>query len=219
VRAGTPRGELTRIRESRERQDEGIRERILDAMLEASGEKGYRNVAVQDVIDRYGGNRVQFYRHFASKDDCYAEAYRSGIDRFSRRLLEACGAASGWRLGLRATLGELAGFIEEQPLVSRGLLIEVHVAGGKALEIRAEVWERLTGAIDGARAETGPHPSPPPVTARFMLGAIETSVTTALAAGEPAAFADSVPELAHMIVSTYLGEDAAEEELAALSAA
>jgi hypothetical protein len=50
-------------------------------------------------------------------------------------------------------------------------------------------------------------------------GAVESAAASALAAGEPRAFAESVPELAHMIVSTYLGEEAAGEELAALTAA
>ncbi len=214
---GTPRGELTRIREDRERQDGRVRSSIMDAMLETCGRRGYRRASVQDVIDRYGGNRVQFYRHFGSKADCYAEAYEVGIEGLRDRLLGAAAAESGWRLGLRAALGELAGFLEQSPLAARGLLIEVHVAGGAALaKKRAEVHDRLTRALDGARAEGEPgHPAPPPVTARFMLGAIESSATAALAAGRPEAFAAAVPELAHMVIAAYLGEEAAAGELAA----
>jgi AcrR family transcriptional regulator len=217
--SGTPRGELTRIRDSRERQAEEIHARILDAMLATCGDKGYRRVAVQDVIDRYEGNRVQFYRHFASKADCYEAAYEHGVERLVERIFEAAKAAAGWRLGLRAGLGELACFAEESPLVARGLLVEVHVAGGPALLKRSEVCERLAHAIDGARREAGAGSSPPPITAQFMVGAIESTVVGALAAREPQAFTAAVPELAHMVVSTYLGEEAAGEELAAATAA
>jgi hypothetical protein len=52
-----------------------------------------------------------------------------------------------------------------------------------------------------------------------MVGAIESSLADALVAGEPQVFAAAVPELAHMVVATYLGEDAAAEELAAATAA
>ena len=185
-------------------------------MLDACGEKGYRRVAVQDVIDRYGGNRVQFYRHFASKADCYEAAYDSAAERLSARIFDAARAEGEWRLGLRAGLDELAGFAEHGPLLARGLLVEVHVAGGPALlKRRPEVCERFARAIDGGRREAGADQGPPPITAQFMVGAIESTVTGALVTGEPQAFAAAVPELAHMVVSTYLGEDAAGEELAA----
>jgi AcrR family transcriptional regulator len=190
------------------------------AMLETCGEIGYRNVAVQDVIDRSGGNRVQFYRHFASKDACYSEAHGREIELLGRRILDAVDAAPCWRLGIRAGLDELARAIEERPPAARGLLVEVHVAGGPALAARAELCERLAGAVDAGRDEgNGAGPSPPPVTAAFLIGAVEAAVAGALLSGRPRAFAAAVPELTHMIVSTYLGEDAAAEELAALSAA
>ena len=212
---GTPRGELNRFDESRRRQAEETRLAILAAMLAACGEKGYRRVAVQDVIERYEGNRVQFYRHFSSKADCYAAAYEEEIERLHDRVRDVAAAEGGWLPGLRAGLAELAAFAEEQPLVARGLLVEVHVAGGPALRRRAEVHERVVAAIDGGRAENGARPSPPPITAQFMAGAIESTLTGALAAGDPGAFAAAVPELAHMVVAAYLGADAAAEELTA----
>ena len=215
MRPGTPRGELSRIDETRRRQAEETRLAILEAMLASCGEKGYRRVAVQDVIERYGGNRVQFYRHFSSKADCYADAYEEEVERLHDRVRATAGAEGGWRGGLRAGLEELADYVEERRLVARGLLVEVHVAGGPALALRAEVLERGVAAIDAGRSEDGAGPSPPPITARFMAGAIESTLAGALAAGEPGAFAAAVPELTHMIVSAYLGDEAAAEELAA----
>jgi len=196
-----------------------MQQKIFEAMLATCGEKGYRRVAVQDVIDRYGGNRVQFYRQFSSKADCYAAAHDDEIERLQARVLGAASAESGWRLSLRAGLDEIAAFAEERPLVAGGLLVEVHVAGGPALRRQAEVRDRFVAAIDAARREPGPRRSPPPITAQFMAGAVESTLTAALAAGDPAAFAAAVPELTHMIVSTYLGEDAATEELEATRAA
>jgi AcrR family transcriptional regulator len=217
---GTPRGELARIRRGREKQDDAVAERIAVAMLEACGEKGFRAVAVQDVIDRYGGNRVQFYRHFASKADCYAAAYGAEIEKLCERLLGAARAAPSWRPRLRAALVELSRFLAEQPLLARGLLVEVHVAGESALGKRAVVAERLVTAIDAARRAPGALTEPPsPLTARFMLGAIESAATSALARGDAAGFTASVPDLAHMVVAAYFGEAAATEELAALGAA
>src|SRR3954451_2665748 len=114
--AGTPRGELTRFDESRERKAGKARQGILEAMLTTCGEKGYRRVAVQDVIEAYGGNRVQFYRLFSSKADCYAAAHEDEIERLQARVLGAASAGGDWRRALRAALDEIAAFAEERPL-------------------------------------------------------------------------------------------------------
>jgi AcrR family transcriptional regulator len=170
--SGTPRGELTRIRQSRDRDAEETHARILAAMLAACGRKGYRSVAVQDVIEGYGGNRVQFYRQFANKADCYTAAYESEAERLCEAILDAARAKGEWRLGLRAGLDELAGYVESGPLLARGLLVEVHVAGGAALAKRGALCERYARAIDSGRSEAA-EASPPPMAAQFLGGAVE----------------------------------------------
>ncbi len=218
-RSGTPRSELNRIRESRERQAEEVRDRILAAVLVASGEKGYRGVAVQDVIDRYGGNRVQFYRLFASKGECYAEAHEIELGRLTERVLAAGRGEPEWRLGVRAGIEELAAYAEDDPARARGLLVEAHVAGGRSLALQARALERLARALDRGRLAGGGRQAPPAITGRFMAGAIEASLTGALAADDPGAFTAATPELTHMVVAAYLGEEDAGEELAAATAA
>jgi AcrR family transcriptional regulator len=215
-REGTPSAELARIRTSREARHSDVRNRIMAAVLETCGERGFRTASVQDAIDRYGGSRVQFYRHFGSKADAYAAAYETEIEALCERVLEAGGAAPGWRPGLRAALRELARYLAERPSLAKGLLVEVHVSGEPALAKRAAVYERLAAAIDGARREAGDDarsPSPPPLTARFMLGAVDSAAAGALVRGDAAGFDETVPELAHMIVAAYFGEAAAAEEL------
>jgi AcrR family transcriptional regulator len=186
-----------------------VREQILEAMLEASGELGYRVVAVRDVYERYGGYRAEFYRHFTNKAECYAVAYEAEMERLWRRLERACEATDEWRDGLRAALGELADFVSERPHLAAGLLVAAHVAGGPAGAKRAEIFERLTRAVDGARRETSAsRHSPPPITASFIVSAIEVSVVNALASGAPEDFTDAVPSLIWLAVYFYFGEEA-----------
>jgi AcrR family transcriptional regulator len=210
--AGTPRDELARLRARREVEAAAIRGRIERAMLEACGEWGYRNVSVQRVIDRYGGNRAQFYRHYGGKAACFEAAYEAESAQLVEEMLGAGRTASGWRAGLRAALGVLALFVAEHPAIARGLLVEVHVAGGGASARRAELAERLAAAIDSARHDSEASENPPPLTARFMLGAVDSAAASALARGEAAGFPAVVPELAQMIVTAYFGEAAAAEE-------
>jgi AcrR family transcriptional regulator len=208
-RAGTPRGELARIRGTRAERESEVHRQIQTAVLEASAERGFRSFSVQSAIERYGGNRVQFYRHFPDKAAAYEEAYAAAIDSLYERLLRVARAERGWRPGLRAALRELSEFLVEQPLVARAVLVEVHVAGGGALEKRSLAYDRLAEAIDSARAELGhAEPGPPPLTARFMLGAVDSAAAAALVRDDPASFATLVPELSQMIVAAYFGEAA-----------
>jgi AcrR family transcriptional regulator len=211
-KARTPRVELARIRAAQTGEVTRLRERIMEATLESCGEHGYRDATVQQAIDRYGGHRQQFYKHFAGKAECYAAAYEFEVERLYAALRARAAAEPSWHRGLVVILNGLADFICARPTFARGLLVEVHVAGGPALLKRLEVFERLTRAVDSARHETESHHSPPPVTATFMVGAIEAAVTSALTRAEPEDFAAAVPELAQMILAAYFGDEIAGEE-------
>jgi AcrR family transcriptional regulator len=219
TRLRTPRAELERIRRQQIERDFDVREQIMDAALTACGEKGYRNASVQDLVDRYGGYRTQFYRHFASKADCYVAAYETAVERLCARVLGATKSAENWAERLRGALDELASFAIERPLLARGLLVEVHVAGGAALAKRNEVSDRLASALDLARREAGVSIAPPPITAPFVVGTIEAAAISALAARDPKRFADSVPELAAIATRAYFGDCGRREQRTKLPAA
>jgi AcrR family transcriptional regulator len=201
----TMRPKLAQIREEQARRDSPLRRQVMEAMLCACGERGYRKVSVQDVIERYGGYRLQFYTLFASKAECYAAAYDLHAELLCDELLGAAAARGGnWRERLVAALDALASFAVEQPLLARGLLVQVFVAGEPAMGKRSEMIERLSRAMDSARRETGSRHSPPPETAPFMIGAIESAVVSALAQGSEASLAErAMPELARIAGSLY----------------
>ena len=62
------------------------RERLLAAMLRATAELGYREVSVQDVLDRAGVSRPTFYEHFENKEACFLAAFDSAAARLRKRL-------------------------------------------------------------------------------------------------------------------------------------
>lgn len=202
---GSVRIPLPEAREKGLYQDPEVRERIMVGTLVAAGELGYRQLTVAAVLERYGGHRVQFYRHFANVGEAYEAGCISHIERLELGLLAAAATAASWRARLRAALAELARFAGEDPALASGLLIQIHVAGGPALEQRQEVLERLSRAVDSARRETRSRHSPPPLTAALMVSAIESAVVKALATGEPARFEQAVPELEQLVSSAYFG--------------
>jgi AcrR family transcriptional regulator len=191
------------------------RERLLEAMLLVSGERGYEHISVQDVIDRASASRATFYKHFEDKEDCFARAYHDAANWLCRRLIGVAKRQPTWRAGLRAGMAELLEFCANQPALARAMLVEAHAAGGAALADHDLLMERLSRAIDGARREIPSRQAPPPVTATFMVGAIETLVRAKLMSDEPETAPEMLPGLLHFVVMQYFGEDAAWEEMTA----
>jgi AcrR family transcriptional regulator len=193
-----------------------VREGILGGVLRACGELGYQRTTVEDIYRSYGGYRLEFYNHFASKAECYATAYETEIERLQRRLTRACRNAGSWREGFCQALAELADFIEEDNDLAAGLLVEGRVAPDPVRAQRTEALERLTRAVDSARRETSasrhspPPVTPPPVTATFIVNAIEESAVSALTRGVPREFIEAVPGLAWFGACLYFGKESTE---------
>lgn len=191
------------------------RQRLLEAMLVASGERGYEQVAVRHVIERGKTSRATFYKHFADREDCFAQAHRDASDWLYRRLVGAAKRQPTWREGLRAAMAELLEFCANQPAIAKALFVEVHAAGDRALSQRRDLMERLSRALDSARRENPSRQAPPPVTSSFIVGAIDTLVSAKLMDGDAARAPEMLPGLLHFVVMQYYGEDAAWEEMTA----
>jgi AcrR family transcriptional regulator len=191
------------------------RERILEAMLLASGELGYEQVAVRNVIERAQTSRATFYKHFQDSEDCFAQAYGDASEWLYRRLLGAAKRQPSWREGLRAALAELLEFCANQPPIAKALLVEVHAAGERPLAQRRDLMERLARALDSGRDEIPSGQAPPPIASDFVVGAIDTLLVAKLLDGEAAQAPEMLPGLLHFVVMQYLGESAAWEEMAA----
>jgi AcrR family transcriptional regulator len=191
------------------------RQRLLEAMLAASGELGYEQVAVRHVIERAKTSRATFYKNFEDREDCFAEAFRDASDWLYRRLIGAARRRPSWREGLRAAMAELLEFCANQPAIAKALFVEVHAAGERSLTQRRELMERLSHALDSARREIPSRQAPPPITSNFIVGAIDTLVSAKLMDGDAERAAEMLPGLLHFVVMQYFGEDAAWEEMTA----
>ena len=197
------------IAAGRAEAEAGVRRDIELAALQVSGELGYSQLTVERILERSGSNRARFYNLFANKEECYAGGYAAAIEKLSGRLLAAGAAGTDWAGGMSGALAELALFIEAEPLLARGVLAEVRVAGGAAMAKRKEVLERLSRAIDIARRENESRHSPPPITAVFIINAIEAELVRRLVTGDAAGFGERIPDLLYIAVSFYFGQQAA----------
>jgi AcrR family transcriptional regulator len=197
--------------------DQASEHGVHEAILLAAGALGYERATVQEVVERTGISRDQFHRRFGSKDECFAQAYEIAADQLCEDVLEAGRREETWRLGLRAAVAELLRFVAEQPLLAKALLIEVRAARGQAWAKHQQVEERLRLAIDTARSDPDALPSVSAMTAGFMVGAIGESIGLAIGAGRTADIEQMLPDLSHLVVLNYFGEDEAWLELRSAS--
>lgn len=212
----TRHGDVTRISPSRTGPPRGERERMLEAVLAVSGELGYQQATVQDVIARAGTSRASFYRHFDDKEDCFAQAYGDLSGWVYARLAGAARRRPEPRQALAAAIAEALEMCAEQPAYAKALIVEPLAAGGRIREEHDRLLDRLSDGLDRARGELPPELSRVPSTASFMVGAIASVLRARLIAGEAHRVREILPGVLHLMNVLHLGEEPATGPMAAV---
>jgi len=187
---------------------------MMEAVLLLSGEVGYRGLALADVADRAGIEVEESSSDFPDLASCFAAAYEAEAEALAAALVQLAAAAGDWRRGFRAAITALFRFAAEYPATTKALFREVHVAGGAALARRDEIVDRLSTLIERSwRASFPELPEPSPVAASFVVGVIEGVLRGRLLRGGDIDRDQLVSELMFLIVGSFMGSDAAREEL------
>lgn len=191
------------------------RERLLAAMLRATAELGYREVSVQDVLERAGVSRPTFYEHFENKEACFLAAFDNAAARLRTRLETAGEDGEGWRQRLRLSLEELLRFVSGDPDAAMSLIVDARAACPPALERRDELLDHFASCLDTqVRAEADPANAPSAIAAAGIVGGIEALLYSRLNRGEADDVQSLLPSLMYFAVLPYEGHEAASEELA-----
>jgi AcrR family transcriptional regulator len=159
---------------------ESQRRRMLAAMAEVVGAKGYGPVAVADVIARAGVSRKTFYEHFENKEECFLAAYDAGVELMLGAIDAAIADAGSEPLAIaRAGTARYLETLAANPAFARTFLVEVLAAGRRALERRARVHARFAEQLATIHraASGGGRADPPPHVFRACVGAIHELVT------------------------------------------
>lgn len=189
----------------------GKRQRILRGMLEAVGAQGYKQTTVQDAITQAGLYRQAFYDNFKDKEDCFLHALDAGSEWIEVAMRRAAADEATWRGQLRGALDGLLSFLDEDPLVARALLVEVHAAGEPAVEKRTAAMERAAAMMDGAREES--EDEAPAISAEAVVAGILAVLHARLSARQEDGFHQLLPELMYLAVLPYFGAEAAAAEM------
>lgn len=192
------------------------RERLLAAMLRATAELAYREVSVQDVLDRAGVSRPTFYEHFENKEACFLAAFDAAAARLRERI-ETAGLPGGdWRERLRLSIEELLRFAAEQPDAAMSLIVDARAACPEALSRRDALLDHFAACLDDM-VRTEPRADdfgPSPIAAAGIVGGIEALLYSRLTRGETGDLESLLPSLMYFAVLPYEGHEVAGEELA-----
>jgi AcrR family transcriptional regulator len=109
------------------------RQRLVDAIIELSAQRGYQAVSITELCSRAGVSPVTFYEHFRGKEDCFLAAYLTcGEQIFGQMRALATDGVEVWQAA-RLVLGELLRGLESDPDAGRLLFIEA-LGGGPAID-------------------------------------------------------------------------------------
>jgi AcrR family transcriptional regulator len=123
--------------------EDAQRARLLDGITRVVAEKGYADATVADVVRAARVSRGTFYALFASKEECFLEAYRHGVDVLHEQIGAATRELTDWREQLRAGLDAYLRTLVAEPLFARTYLLEIHAAGTRAQIVRDEALRRF----------------------------------------------------------------------------
>lgn len=190
--------------EPSERGPEATRRRILEAAIEVFAEKGYHETAVDDIVRASDTSKGAVYFHFPNKQGIFLvlvdELTKILAQRVERSIAREHGAVAKVEAALRTVIETFTRF----RTLSRILFIETAGAGRaadqKLLEIHARFAEIIRKHLDEAVAEGAIPPVNTEMAAYAWFGAMNEVITRWLYTGQPESLADTVPDLAAMLL-------------------
>ncbi|MDT7800992.1 MAG: hypothetical protein QOI78_4425 [Actinomycetota bacterium] len=160
------------------------RARLVDAVLENVGARGYLGTTVGHITATAGVSRTSFYQQFTDKQDAFLAAYRVLSNDFIDQC-DAVSAAAPDPLAAVAACGDfLVGYVHRRPTAVRAVLLEIFALGDAGLQAREEVLRAGEAVFDRTvlwlRSTDPALPAPPPFTARAVVAATIELITQAI---------------------------------------
>lgn len=125
------------------------RKRLLRAVTDEVGERGYAVTTATSVFQRAGVSSRAFYEHFTDIQGCFLAAYDECV-QVTHQALAAVGAERSTTPLERfaALLDAYLQLLGDHPNVARTFLVEIYSAGPAARQRRLEVHEQFARSLE-----------------------------------------------------------------------
>jgi AcrR family transcriptional regulator len=185
------------------------RERIVNATAAIAAEKGLAKLTVPEIARRANISHQTFYELYASKQEAYLGAQRTGMREARRVIAEASGEHRGnWPLGVASGLRALIDYLVSEPAHAHLSIVDTFAACPEAIEIRGRAMDSFIRLF---RAPPGEDPERPLLVSEAIVGGawqvLHHFVANDLMADLPAI----APQLIYLSLAPFLGSEAAAE--------
>jgi AcrR family transcriptional regulator len=177
------------------------RQRVMTALTEVVGEKGYTAATISEVSARAGVSRKAFYQHFANKQECFLATYDAIVAEGMRQVAGAVRDAESLSNRAESGIGTLFELAIENPDALRLVMVEISAIGASGVTRH----ERLIGSYENLLRESlGQSPTPgtiPNPVLRAMVGGLNKVLYTHVRSGEHEKLRGLLPDLVAWITS------------------
>ncbi len=202
---GTPPATVTRSSAHADQE-----RRILRAVGELVGERGYGDVTVELIVKRAHVSFKTFYKHHPGKEECLLAFCERAYDWSEATIRERLDAENGsWSDQVVLVLTGLFELIAAEPLLARAVIVESPTVGPELRERHERATKALVPLFRAGR-EFNPRGDELPETLEETLaGSVVWSAYQRLLVGEAEDLSASLPVLLELVLRTYLSEDEA----------
>jgi AcrR family transcriptional regulator len=151
------------------------RERLVAAMAEVCGERGYAESSVAEVARRAGVSTASFYRQFKDKRECMLASFAELFERLLEAIQGACATEVDARAKARVGARTAAALLAADPPTARLLSTEIVSVGPEGVRAQHDAIERLAVLLRGGG-------KPPTVDGAWAMAAAMTTLVAKRAA-------------------------------------
>jgi AcrR family transcriptional regulator len=123
------------------------RERLIAAMAEACGERGYADSSVAEVAKRAGVSTASFYRQFKDRKECLLVSFEELFGRLLVEIERACEAGETPVEKIRGATATVAALLAADRPTARLLTVEIGAVGPDGVRGLHGAIERLAGLL------------------------------------------------------------------------
>lgn len=183
------------------------RQRLIVGLTEVLYEVGYQNTTVSLIGQRAAVSKSDFYKHFESKDDCFAAAYETAVERIRASVLAGCAEhpEGDWSPRVRDGIAAMIALLASDPPLAGITLVEGLRAG-------RGVYDRYQAALESFvpyLRQGAPSPPDggevPEATDEAVVGGIASLLGRRVLAGEVERLDEVTPAVLEFALTPYIG--------------
>jgi AcrR family transcriptional regulator len=182
------------------------RRRILRAVGELVGERGYGDVTVELIVKRARVSFKTFYKHFPDREACLLALCEIAFDSSERKIHERLDAEPGpWPQRVAIALRTLIELIVAEPVLARAVIVESPTAGPAITARYEKATKALVPLLREGRELNSRGAELPETLEDTLAGAVFWSAYQRLMVGEAERLPASVPVLVELVLRSYIG--------------